>query len=140
MKGAKSAGDPIAQNVLRAYSIVSKLAISKKYREIAFETILRQLLQKGLTGETSTSLSEKGRPNAKAAREALPNRIKELVSEGYFKEPKGTNEVLDELKNRGYHHTFASVGMALLSLVRKRVVRRVPTKVSGKKLFLYTNP
>jgi hypothetical protein len=139
MKKVKPREDPVAQKILQAHSVVSGLAIGKRYQEIAFQTVLNHLLQ---TSKMSGGWIEpqETKLKRKVAKEALTDRIGELAGEGFFKEPKGASEVLDELKNRGYHHPFASVGMALLSLVRRRELRRVPVGRAGKKQFLYTNP
>lgn len=128
-----------SQAVRRAQAIVTRLKTPKEFRAIAFQTLLQHLLDTGSGPPMLKHVPEKP-PESKAAKEALTDRIGDLQSEGFFREPKGAGEIVNELKNRGFYHSFASVGMALLSLVRRRELRRVATKKGGKTQFLYTNP
>ena len=128
----------IEEKVRLADSIVSKLNISIENRATAFRVVLEFLLHQ----ETPLEQPRSAKQLATKAQsgEALTDRIATLASEGFFKEPKRANEVQDELKNRGAYHSFAAVSMALLALVRKKTLRRVPVEKGGKKQYLYTNP
>ena len=134
------AEDAIREKIHLAESIVSKLRMSRENKTTAFRVVLEYLLRQEISlGQLQLSKPLVS-PTKGKAREALTDRISTLVSEGFFKEPKPANEVQDELKNRGAYHSFASVGMALLALVRNRTLRRVPVEKAGKKQYLYTNP
>lgn len=128
----------IGEKVRLADSIISKLSLSRENRATAFRVVLEYLLRQGTLIQQPHIESQ---PAAKLKPgEALTDRISMLASEGFFKEPKAANQVQDELENRGAYHSFAAVGMALLALVRKKTLRRVPVEKGGKKQYLYTNP
>ncbi len=130
----------IGEKIRFAESIVAKLHISAKNRTTAFRVVLEYLLHQGTPFEQPRLTSVSQPPAKSTSGRALTDRISTLASEGFFKEPKAAGEVQDELKNRGAYHSFASVGMALLALVRKKTLRRVPMQKGGKKQYLYTNP
>ena len=76
-----------------------------------------------------------GLPNASAAnappekgnqvRSQSQQRIIEMLGDGYFDEPRLPSEARDELKVRGFHHNANDVGMALLRLAQKKILRRI---------------
>ena len=63
--------------------------------------------------------------------------ITELVDEGVFDKPKSLAEVARELRIRGNHYRYDHIGVALLRLVRKRSLRRIPEKREKKEIFTY---
>ena len=70
----------------------------------------------------------------------LNQRIMELANDDFFKIEKTLAMVVAELKNRGYAYAQPAVGMALLTFVRKKVLRRILEAKDGKKQFFYVNP
>lgn len=70
----------------------------------------------------------------------LNQRIMELANDDFFKIEKTLAMVVAELKNRGYAYAQPAVGMALLTFVRKRVLRRILEAKGGKKQYFYVNP
>jgi len=75
-----------------------------------------------------------------AGKSLLHERVLELASEGFFKDPKAAGEIRGELRNRGYAYTLGSIGMALLALTRKKELRRILERKGDKTLYLYTMP
>jgi hypothetical protein len=69
----------------------------------------------------------------------LNQRIMELVNDDFFKIEKTITEVVAELRNRGYPYSQPAIGMALLTFVRKKLLRRILETKDGKKQYFYTN-
>jgi tRNA(Ser,Leu) C12 N-acetylase TAN1 len=65
--------------------------------------------------------------------------IIELVEEGVFNEPKSLSEVATELRIRGHYYSRDHVAVALLRLVRKKILRRIQQKREGKEIFAYVH-
>jgi hypothetical protein len=132
----------------KAYSIVKNLAdLPEDYRRAAFEVILAHSLSAG-PSRPAEYVAVQARPqptlppteHAQTKRKLLPDRITELAPDGFFKEPKSVGEIKAELRNRGYAYSDATIGMALLSLTRRKELRRLLEKKGNKTQYLYTNP
>jgi hypothetical protein len=67
-------------------------------------------------------------------------RILDLRDEGFFAEPRRLEQVLEELRIRGYHHNKSDVRMSLLRLARKKLLRRIPLGEGRQRMYLYVNP
>ena len=63
-----------------------------------------------------------------------------LRSDSFFREPRRLEEVLEELRVRGYHHNKSDVRMSLLRLARKKSLRRIPLGEGRQRMYLYVNP
>lgn len=88
------------------------------------------------------SSSKRKQPKVEGAelRGLLNQRTMELVNDGFFKTEKTIGEVVSELKNRGYPYSRPAVGMALLTFVRKKILRRIVEAKEGKEQYFYINP
>lgn len=134
-----------ARKAEMAYSMVKNMDLPEDYRRSTFEIILKRSLseprfarlEKAVT-DTEPDRSKSAAP--KGTQGLLPGRIMELAPEGFFKEPKSASEVRSELRNRGYAYSFATVGMALLALTRRKELRRLFEKKGDREQYLYTNP
>ncbi len=132
----------------KAYFIVKNLSdLPEDYRRAAFEIILAHSLsspasQAGQYAPVRGKLQPSQIPSEppRTKKRLLPDRIMELVPDGFFKEPKSVGEIKAELKNRGYAYSDATIGMALLSLTRRRDLRRLLEKKGDRTQYLYTNP
>ncbi|TET84174.1 MAG: hypothetical protein E3J36_02095 [Candidatus Nealsonbacteria bacterium] len=51
-----------------------------------------------------------------------------LIDEGYFDSPKELPEVINKLREEGWHYFTATVSMGLLNLVRERILTRYREK------------
>ena len=61
-----------------------------------------------------------------------------LIDVGFFKDSKSLPEVIDRLHQEGFKYPLAPIAVALLRLVRKRVLVRLPSKnQNGKKIWVY---
>jgi hypothetical protein len=87
-----------------------------------------------------TALKQRPKVERGEIRGLLNQRIMELANDDFFKIEKTLAMVVAELKNRGYPYAQPAVGMALLSFVRKKVLRRILETKDGKKQFFYVNP
>ena len=63
-----------------------------------------------------------------------------LRAEDFFSEPRRLEQVLEELRVKGYHHNKSDVRMSLLRLARKKLLRRIPFGSGRQRTFLYVNP
>jgi hypothetical protein len=71
----------------------------------------------------------------------LNQRVMELVTENFFKTEQEGSAVDAELGRRGYHHDRDAVRMALLTFVRKKVLRRIESADKEKRgQYAYVNP
>lgn len=112
----------------------------------AFEVILGHLLASGQpkaddAPPSQTRAKKKEEVEADVDAETATGRILVLKDEGFFKTPKSSGQIRDELKAHGWHYPATSLSGELMSLVRPpRKLRRHLDKVGNKKLWLYTNP
>ncbi|MBI3849553.1 MAG: hypothetical protein HY298_04580 [Verrucomicrobia bacterium] len=111
----------------------------------AFEVILSHLLAPREPTPTqdapvSPKVSRKKEAEADVDDETAAGRILVLKDEGFFKSPKSSGQIRDELQAHGWHYPATSLSGELISLVQRRKLRRQKDKVGNKKLWVYTNP
>jgi hypothetical protein len=68
------------------------------------------------------------------------SRILDLRSDSFFRDPRRLEEVLEELRIKGYHHNKSDVRMSLLRLARKKLLRRVALGEGRQRMYLYVSP
>lgn len=68
------------------------------------------------------------------------SRILDLRSDSFFREPRRLEEVLEELRIRGYHHNKSDARMSLLRLARKKLLRRIALGEGRQRMYLYVSP
>jgi hypothetical protein len=90
-----------------------------------------------LNNRSASSSADFSGENRKAGTQA---RILELRSDNFFTDPRRLEEVLEELRVRGYHHNKSDVRMSLLRLARKKSLRRIPLGEGRQRMYLYVNP
>jgi len=71
--------------------------------------------------------------NMLKARSGIGGLLDELISDQFFKKPKGIGEVRKQLGNMGHHYPLTSLSGPLMGYVRKRKLRRF--KESGKYVY-----
>jgi hypothetical protein len=65
--------------------------------------------------------------------------LQELVGEDYFRTQRSLVDVKQELANRGHHVPLTSLSGPMQSLCKRRVLRREPKRINGKKsTFVYS--
>ena len=67
-------------------------------------------------------------------------RILDLRADNFFREPRRLEEVLEELRIRGYHHNKSDARMSLLRLARKKLLRRIALGEGRQRMYLYVSP
>jgi hypothetical protein len=67
-------------------------------------------------------------------------RILDLQADNFFREPRRLEEVLEELRIRGYHHNKSDARMSLLRLARKKLLRRIALGEGRQRMYLYVSP
>ena len=83
------------------------------------------------------SFGVRSKRSKKGSLSGTQGRIAELADEGFFGEPRVAEQVQEEMRVKGYHHSKADVRMSLLRLARKRLLRRIVTGEGKKKIFTY---
>ena len=90
-----------------------------------------------LATASAASSSFSGDPVRKNGTQA---RILDLQADNFFREPRRLEEVLEELRIRGYHHNKSDVRMSLLRLARKKLLRRIALGEGRQRMYLYVSP
>jgi hypothetical protein len=68
------------------------------------------------------------------------SRILDLRADDFFRDPRRLEEVLEELRIKGYHHNKSDVRMSLLRLARKKLLRRIALGEGKQRTYLYVSP
>jgi hypothetical protein len=115
----------------------------KQLRGVIAGVIMQRILQEVGRNEehslaTVASISNDLRDAAKKV--GTQARILSLQSDDFFRDPRRLEEVLEELRVRGFHHNKSDVRMSLLRLARKRSLRRIPLGEGRQRVYLYVNP
>jgi hypothetical protein len=80
----------------------------------------------GLDGGSRTPLSAATRSNSKTkSKLSLPALISEMISNGFFKEPKHLGALKDALEQNGQFYPVTTLSPAMLRLIRSRQLRRI---------------
>lgn len=113
-------------------------------RGVVAGVIMQRILQD--VGSYEESASATGLPSTSSVsgsqirKSGTQARILDLGAEGFFGEPRRLEQVLEELRIRGYHHNKSDVRMSLLRLARKKALRRIPLGEGRQRVYLYVNP
>ena len=115
----------------------------KQLRGVIAGVIMQRILQEvgqdegrnvAAAGSNVIDLRDAGR---KAGTQA---RILNLQSDNFFRDPRRLEQVLEELRIRGFHHNKSDVRMSLLRLARKKSLRRIPLGEGRQRMYLYVDP
>jgi hypothetical protein len=113
-------------------------------RGVIAGVIMQRILDEVDTNERSASApasavssSYSGDPVRKSGTQA---RILDLRSDRFFREPRRLEEVLEELRIKGYHHNKSDIRMSLLRLARKKLLRRIALGEGRQRMYLYVSP
>jgi repressor of nif and glnA expression len=90
-----------------------------------------------ISSASSASSNFSGDP---ARKSGTQSRILDLRSDSFFREPRRLEEVLEELRIKGYHHNKSDVRMSLLRLARKKLLRRIALGEGRQRMYLYVSP
>lgn len=113
-------------------------------RGIIAGVIMQRILQEVGNYEASASAavlpSTSSVSGSQIRKSGTQARILDLRDEKFFAEPRRLEQVLEELRIRGYHHNKSDVRMSLLRLARKKSLRRIPLGEGRQRMYLYVNP
>jgi hypothetical protein len=90
-----------------------------------------------ISSASSASSNFSGDP---ARKSGTQSRILDLRADSFFREPRRLEEVLEDLRIRGYHHNKSDVRMSLLRLARKKLLRRIALGEGRQRMYLYVSP
>jgi hypothetical protein len=80
----------------------------------------------GLDGVPRTPQSAASRSNSQTkSKPSLPGLISEMISNGFFKEPRHLSALKDALEQNGQFYPVTTLSPAMLRLVRSRQLRRI---------------
>lgn len=113
-------------------------------RGVMAGVIMQRILEEADTDQKADS-ARASRPSSnefkgQGRKYGTQERILDLRSEEFFRDPRQLEQVLEELRVRGYHHNKSDVRMSLLRLARKKSLRRIPLGEGRQRMYLYVNP
>lgn len=117
-------------------------------RAAAMQTVLTHLLS-STDGEVTNrpdstphrqSKARKGR-SASKGKQGPKTWLKDMIDEGFFKKPRTSQEILDQLAKSGHHLKHADISRQLQSLTRSKKLRRnkSPKSKEKRQVWLYSN-
>ena len=113
-------------------------------RGVIAGVIMQRILDEVDTNERGASATvfpaSSGSSRDPARKSGTQSRILDLRSDSFFREPRRLEEVLEELRIRGYHHNKSDVRMSLLRLARKKLLRRIALGEGRQRMYLYVSP
>ena len=110
-------------------------------RGVVAGVIMQRILDEVDTSERSASAAASSSYSGDVARKGgTQSRILDLRSDNFFRDPRRLEEVLEELRIRGYHHNKSDVRMSLLRLARKKLLRRIALGEGRQRMYLYVSP
>jgi hypothetical protein len=115
----------------------------KQLRGVIAGVIMQRILQEigrdeGRALMNASSISNDPRDAGKKV--GTQARILSLQSDNFFRDPRRLEQVLEELRIRGFHHNKSDVRMSLLRLARKKSLRRIPLGEGRQRMYLYVDP
>jgi hypothetical protein len=115
----------------------------KQLRGVIAGVIMQRILQEVGSDEgralmNASSISHDLRDAGKKV--GTQARILSLQSDNFFRDPRRLEQVLEELRIRGFHHNKSDVRMSLLRLARKKSLRRIPLGEGRQRMYLYVDP
>lgn len=120
----------------------------EELRKLAFGKVLDHLLLRGSEADLPRGGGKGGANRGqKPPRKPAPKKkgpmawLAELASEGFFKKPKDSNEILEKLAERGHHLELPDITVQLQQLCVKKVLRRkkIPGKEGKRQVWAYSN-
>jgi len=110
---------------------VNVIVMKKNAKTIAEEIISLVSQLAGLAGVPANNIPvqlEKSASPGKKDKSGATGGIRSLIEDSKFDSPKSSTEVIELLKQDGRHYPSKTVLMALLNLVRERILTRFKDK------------
>ncbi len=138
-RAGEFAEDPSALAEKIALAEASVIAMKDlELRKVAFEKVLEKLLYPPAKRLTHARTEER---KTRAVRGGPKRYLSELVTEGFFDQPRTLGDAQKELRARGHHIAITSLSGPMRSLCQARRLRRQSQQVDGKgarKIYLYS--
>jgi|GEM_PF-1423210 len=128
---------------------------NERLREIAFEKLISHLLTNDLDKDDDEEKSEKTSHKKVKSHRSSPKRrgpstskkegpltwIKELIDEGFFKKPKSSNQIREELETRSHHLKATDLTRPLEALCHDKFLKRnkIASEKGGKPVLHWVN-
>jgi hypothetical protein len=128
-----------AQEIESAVSVIK----DSHLRGVIAGVIMQRILEEAGRNEPLSSahpLAAGGSDAGQSRKSRTQARILELQTENFFGEPRRLEQVLEELRIRGYHHNKSDVRMSLLRLARRKLLRRIALGEGRQRMYLYVSP
>lgn len=113
-------------------------------RGVIAGVIMQRILDEVDINEKSASVpvtvQSSSYPGDAVRKSGTQSRILDLRSDDFFRDPRRLEEVLEELRIKGYHHNKSDVRMSLLRLARKKFLRRIALGEGKQRMYLYVSP
>jgi hypothetical protein len=91
-------------------------------------------LVKKMKGASSSGPSRAAPSGPKRGRRLrLVDHIDDLVAKGFFRNPRGLSDVRDKLREMGHVYPLTTLSPAMLTQVRRRVLRRTKDPKAGNR-------
>jgi hypothetical protein len=129
-----------AREVESAVSVVKDRQLRGVIAGVIMERILAEVRsdeERSFPAAWSASSANSASQVKKSSTQA---RILDLRSDNFFREPRRLEEVLEELRIKGYHHNKSDIRMSLLRLARKKLLRRIALGEGRQRMYLYVSP
>lgn len=113
-------------------------------RRVIAGVIMQRILDEVDTNERSSSATASAVSSSFSGgtvrKSGTQSRILDLRADDFFRDPRRLEEVLEELRIRGYHHNQSDVRMSLLRMARKKLLRRIALGEGRQRTYLYVSP
>ena len=129
-----------AREVESAVSTIKDPHLRGVIAGVIMQRILDEVDTEGGSASAKAAAVGSGYTGEMARKGGTQSRILDLRSDNFFRDPRRLEEVLEELRIRGYHHNKSDVRMSLLRLARKKQLRRIALGEGRQRMYLYVSP
>jgi hypothetical protein len=134
----------VARQAAREVESVVSVVKDRQLRGVIAGVIMERILAEVRSDEERSFPAAWSASSANSASQVKKSstqaRILDLRSDNFFREPRRLEEVLEELRIKGYHHNKSDIRMSLLRLARKKLLRRIALGEGRQRMYLYVSP
>ena len=113
-------------------------AFSKRFPEQTYMVVLKNLLNTdGLKVDEDKQVTMRVKKVEKNAGKGAAKKINDLITEGFFDQPKTSKEIIKKLKLSGYIVPVTSLPSYLIPKVRGNELERTEVKTENGKIYGY---
>ena len=134
----------VARQAAREVESVVSVVKDRQLRGVIAGVIMERILAEVRSDEERSFPAAWSASSANSASQVKKSstqaRILDLRSDNFFREPRRLEEVLEELRIKGYHHNKSDIRMSLLRMARKKLLRRIALGEGKQRMYLYVSP